>query len=386
MIGAWAAERAAIRSSPGARSLSASRERSSSWASGARSLRYLSPRPRWRPTRSRPGARGRSRRGPCASRRAGSRGRCRGRRAAGRCRAARAASARRCRRRRRACRGCRARARCRRENSRSAQLDADGAAVALDLALVGVELHPPHPAVVEHRVASAAASRGQHLAAQPRRLAADAQPQVPVRIAVADEEPAVDAPAASVADDRRDRLAQDAIGGRRAGVELGVQPLRAGREAAADLRPAARRRATGRAVRRRASARGRTARRARARSGRRGRGRTSSSGAGHSSVSVDARALLDAAARSCRPTARCRGRPAARCRRRRRTTQRGSRAAARSSSSAWSARRAGRRSVIGSSSALRSVHDASRSTIRPNRIRGTTAAAPSGPMPKISAR
>jgi hypothetical protein len=42
--------------------------------------------------------------------------------------------------------------------------------------------------------------------------------------------------------------------------------------------------------------------------------------------------------------------------------------------------------VIGSSSALRSVHDASRSTTRPNRSRGTYGSWPSGPYANINGR
>src|ERR1700719_1894294 len=60
----------------------------------------------------------------------------------------------------------------------------------------------------------------------------EAQPQVPVRITIADEEPTVRRGGVEYFCDKGgDHIAQYVVSGRGAGVKLGIKPLRAGREA-----------------------------------------------------------------------------------------------------------------------------------------------------------
>ncbi len=99
------------------------------------------------------------------------------------------------------------------------------AAVALHLPFVGVELHLPQPAVGQTGT-ELLVQAGEEPAAELLRLAVEAQPQVPLRIAVADEEPAVrGALGDRLAGDGAHDLAQQAVRRRGAGVDLEVEPL-----------------------------------------------------------------------------------------------------------------------------------------------------------------
>ena len=70
-------------------------------------------------------------------------------------------------------------------------LDAFQAAVALDLAFIGVVLDAPEPAVSQKRRDRAVDCR-HHGVVQNLRLAVETQPHMPVRIAITDEKPAID--------------------------------------------------------------------------------------------------------------------------------------------------------------------------------------------------
>ena len=70
------------------------------------------------------------------------------------------------------------------------QADPGLAAVTLDLPLVGVELDAPELAGLEQRCHDAV-QQGQRLVQQPVRCPVDPEPQVPVGVRVADEEPLV---------------------------------------------------------------------------------------------------------------------------------------------------------------------------------------------------
>lgn len=114
------------------------------------------------------------------------------------------------------------------------ELDRLGAAVALDLALVRVELQLPRGTILDEALRHRHEPR-LHPFAQQLRIALEADAQVPRRIAVTDEEPS---PRGTVghglACQRRDFLAQHPVHGRRPGVEFRVQPLRSRRKRALD--------------------------------------------------------------------------------------------------------------------------------------------------------
>src|SRR5438105_389159 len=108
------------------------------------------------------------------------------------------------------------------------------AAVTLDLALVGVKLDAPQPAIFQKR-SCGALQQGKDLIMKSGRVAVDAQAQVPVGITVADEEPTVRrCRTYQLIEDRLHHVAQGVIYRRRSRVELNVKPLRAGRKRAAN--------------------------------------------------------------------------------------------------------------------------------------------------------
>src|SRR5690606_5433618 len=113
-------------------------------------------------------------------------------------------------------------------------LDRSGPTVALELTLVAVELHLPDQPAVDERLAGLAQA-GQQRTVNQRRFPAHAHAQVPVRIAVAQEVPALDPLPARFGDPRLDELEQDPIGERVSAVELDRQPLGAGHEVAPRL-------------------------------------------------------------------------------------------------------------------------------------------------------
>src|SRR5204862_1667330 len=73
------------------------------------------------------------------------------------------------------------------------ELDAAGSTVALDLALVRVELHTIQMPVFEPGAGGLVEGR-QQIAPQPRRIAGEADPEVRLRVRMADEEPAARLP------------------------------------------------------------------------------------------------------------------------------------------------------------------------------------------------
>ncbi len=93
-----------------------------------------------------------------------------------------------------------------------------GAAVALDLALVGIELELPQAAVGEQR-SERVVDRRQDLGLQPAGVAVEADAQVPLGIAVADEEPGV---GRARAEDRRGSPAPGPRQQERSAVEVPV--------------------------------------------------------------------------------------------------------------------------------------------------------------------
>ena len=102
--------------------------------------------------------------------------------------------------------------------------------VAFHLALVGAELDLPDQAALEERSGGLVQGRDR-FAEQPLRSTVQADAQVPVWVAVAEEEPAVGrAGLAGALEDRPHQGAEHLVGAGRSAVELGVQPRRTGRE------------------------------------------------------------------------------------------------------------------------------------------------------------
>src|SRR6185436_120577 len=96
-------------------------------------------------------------------------------------------------------------------------------------ALVRVELPLRDPTVAEKRIEEF--GKPVDDGAQPRRIATKAHAQVILRIVVAEEEPSFGGAALhGPRGERRDRVAQNDVGGGGAGVELEVQPGRGRRE------------------------------------------------------------------------------------------------------------------------------------------------------------
>ena len=115
------------------------------------------------------------------------------------------------------------------------QFDAVVPAVALDLAVVGVQHDLRHRAVVQEW-RQCIGEGGQGVVAQRGRIPMQPQPQVMLGIGVAQEEPVVDdAVAAQLADHRPDGVGEDPVSGCGTGVGLEVQPLAARRKGALHL-------------------------------------------------------------------------------------------------------------------------------------------------------
>ncbi len=111
--------------------------------------------------------------------------------------------------------------------------DARGAAVALDFTVIAVDLQAPDDAI-GLRLGDGVMQRGEHLVQQTGWFSVDAQPDVPVGIGIADEEPVVHGSVGqATAQQRPDDPPQHRVRRGNTGVQLGVEPFRARMEASA---------------------------------------------------------------------------------------------------------------------------------------------------------